>query len=196
MHCNRKKLAELLGRDVKTIDKMVRQGMPAVRRPGNPPGSKVWEFDTLAVIQWLRGDTPGLDERRKAARTRILVAEAELRRLQYLEAVGILIKFEDVVMPGFEEALMNIKANLYNLPARAAQVVAYEPDEDKVRTMLEREVEIAFLPADNFMAQMEELGVRSRQAQESLARDPLLRELLEPLKTETQAAVSQSAGKK
>lgn len=39
LRCNRKQLAKILGHDVKTIDKMVVDGMPYVSRPDKKQGA-------------------------------------------------------------------------------------------------------------------------------------------------------------
>jgi phage terminase Nu1 subunit (DNA packaging protein) len=173
MRCNRNKLAEVLGRDVKTIDKMVERGMPFVRRPGNPVGSKTWEFDTVAVIGWMRGETPGQKEELRAARTRIAVAEAELRALDYLERLGIVHRIDDI-LPPWREALINVRGNIFNVPGRVAQLVAYETDEDKVRELLDREFVAAFRPLDDFMAEVDKSAAQSRELLDALASDPVL----------------------
>jgi phage terminase Nu1 subunit (DNA packaging protein) len=177
MRCNRKKLAELLGRDVKTIDKMVGEGMPFVRRPEDAQGSRSWEFDTVAVLGWMRGDTPGLDEKLRAARTRIVVAQAELRTLEYLEKLGILQNLDDF-MPLFEEALINVRANLYNIPGRVSQLIAYESDEDKIVALLQHEAEEALRPFLDLAAETAERGARSRKLLDDLARDPVYAKLV------------------
>jgi hypothetical protein len=181
MRCNRRQLAQILGKDVKTIDKMVAQGMPFVRRPGNPQGSKAWEFDTAAVIGWMGGDRPDLDEKLHDAKTRFLVAEAELRVLDYLEKLGVVHRIDDV-LPGWEEALINFRANFYNIPGRVAQLAAYETDEVKVRALLQREVEEAFRPLEEFVAEISKSGARSREIQDALASDPDYAALVRPLK--------------
>jgi phage terminase Nu1 subunit (DNA packaging protein) len=181
MRCNRKQLAQILGKDVKTIDKLVALGMPFVRRPGNPQGSKAWEFDTAAVIGWMRGDRPDLDEKLHDAKARLLVAEAELRVLDYLEKVGVMHSLDDIT-PDFEEALINFKYTLYNIPGRVAQLAACETDEDKLRDLLQREFEQALRPIVDLAAEIEESGARSREIQDGLASDPRFAALLRPLK--------------
>jgi phage terminase Nu1 subunit (DNA packaging protein) len=76
MRCNRKQLADLIGRDVKTIDKMVEQGMPYVSRPQEGAG-RAWVFETQAVIKWACGDVE--DDTLKNAKLRLLQAKAEIK---------------------------------------------------------------------------------------------------------------------
>src|SRR4051812_24240266 len=94
MRCNRKKLAELLEKDVKTIDKMVAQGMPFVSRPGQPPGQKEWVFDTRKVIKWMAGNH--LEEQAKDARRRLQAAKAGLKELELAERMGLVVD-KDVI---------------------------------------------------------------------------------------------------
>lgn len=177
MRCNKKKLAELLGRDPKTIDKMVKQGMPFVRQPEDAQGSKAWEFDTGAVFAWMRGERPDLDEKLLAARTRILVAQAELRTLDYLEKLGLVRNLNDIV-PLFEEALINVRTNLTNIPGRVSQLVAYETDEDKIVALLQRECEAALQPLIELAAEIEQGAARSRKLRDDLAKDPVYAKLV------------------
>lgn len=177
MRCNRQKLAELLEKDVKTIDRMVRQGMPYASRPGQPSGQKEWEFDTVAVIGWMRGDTPGLDEKLREARARIAVAEAELRTLDYLEKRGILHNVDDFV-PLLEEAVINIRTNLYNIPRGVSQPIAHETDKGKIEAMLQHEAEEALQPLLDLAAETKRGAARSRKLRDDLAKDPIFAKLV------------------
>jgi phage terminase Nu1 subunit (DNA packaging protein) len=138
MRCNRKKLAAILGVDVKTIDSMVQKGLPYLRRPDAHDRS--WEFDTAAVLRWMVGaDT---DDRLKQARARKAKAEASLRELQYGEQAGYLVhrdKIVERVVAG--DAI--VKSHLLALPARVAQLIAIETDVEVVEKILRKEMDAA-----------------------------------------------------
>lgn len=84
MRCNRKKLAAMLGVDVKTFDVMVGKGMPYVRRP--QPNSRTWEFDSAVVLRWMIRDD--LAEQMKQAKLRLLKAKAGLNWIEYGRKLG------------------------------------------------------------------------------------------------------------
>jgi hypothetical protein len=150
MKCNRNKLAALLGRDVKTIDRMVKNGMPYLARPGQDRG-KGWVFDTGDVIEWLAGGD--LDEQLRQAKTRLIVANAGLKEIEHLERLGILHDVKEEIL-AFEEVLSITKSRLLAIPGRSAHAVAAAPDAEKVQSILEREVRDAFTTADRFLDAM------------------------------------------
>lgn len=57
---NRNELAEICGVALPTISDWCRKGMPYVQKPdlskGAPPHLRVWQFNTAAVIRWLRDE--------------------------------------------------------------------------------------------------------------------------------------------
>jgi phage terminase Nu1 subunit (DNA packaging protein) len=135
MRCNRKKLAAILGVDVKTIDTMVRKGMPYVSRPeGN---KRFWVFDTRAVLKWtIRGD---FDEQMKQARTRLWQAKAGIKWLEYGKRLGVMVEADEIdrhVLGG--DTI--VKSRLMALPDRMAHILASESDPAKIEQLLDKEI--------------------------------------------------------
>ena len=95
MHCNRNKLAKVLGRDVKTIDRMVEKGMPYLSRPDTKLGQTKRLFDTGEVLAWMIGDSSAATL--KDATTRLAQAKAGLKWLAYGQALGYLVDVEEVL---------------------------------------------------------------------------------------------------
>lgn len=140
MRCNRKKLAAVLEKDVKTIDKMVAKGMPFVSRPGQPPGQQEWVFDTAKVARWMAGKA--YIDRGNDARRRLAVAEAGLKELKLAELGGLVVRLDTVgrhVTAG--DAI--VKSRLLAVPSRVAQAVSLETDPDKIEALLRKEIESA-----------------------------------------------------
>lgn len=139
MRCNRNKLAAILGYDVKTIDRMVRDGMPYLSRPAN--GKSSWVFDTAAVLSWMTRDD--LTERTKAAKLRLMQAKAGLKWLEYGQALGFLVSIDDI-RPKFEESMQMTKSRLLAMPGRLEQVLAVESDPDVIEKILQDEIDDIF----------------------------------------------------
>jgi phage terminase Nu1 subunit (DNA packaging protein) len=145
MKCNRNKLARILGKDVKTIDKMVADGMPYLHRPGDASGAKAWMFDSGAVVRWVTGAEK--DHRLSDAKERIDAAIAALKELELGEKRGDLVRVEDVltrVVGG--DAI--IKSRLRAIPGRVAHLVAVESDPAKAEAILRKEVKVALSQLD------------------------------------------------
>ncbi|MBL8599943.1 MAG: terminase small subunit [Devosia sp.] len=139
MRCNRTTLAKILGHDVKTIDKMVREGMPCVTRPGG--GQRSWVFDTADVLKWMTRDD--YEERNKAARSRLLAAKAGIRWLEYGQALGHLVEIDEII-PRLEEPMRMVKSRLLAMPGRLGQLVAAESDPRAVQKILKDEIDDIF----------------------------------------------------
>jgi hypothetical protein len=167
MKCNRKELADILGRDVKTIDKMVYQGMPYFSRPGEN-GARKWVFESADAIAWTLGTWD--DDKFEAAKTRLLVAEAQLKEIAYLRALG-LVWVPEEALPPLDEALAIAKSLFVSIPSRMALLVAYETDEQKIVDVLTHEVEAALKPLDDYMSWFnDEIERRKRRAATLLLR--------------------------
>jgi phage terminase Nu1 subunit (DNA packaging protein) len=149
MQCNRNQLAQLLGHDVKTIDKMVLAGMPYVQRPEG--GTRSWVFDTVAVLGWMTRDDA--DERTKDAVFRIARAKAELKWLEYQERLGGLIDIYDF-LPLWEDAVRNVKSRLLAMPGRFDQAAAAESDPAVIEKMLQAEIDVVL---EYFEAEMKDV---------------------------------------
>lgn len=135
MRCNRKKLAAMLGVDVKTFDVMVGKGMPYVRRP--QPNSRTWEFDSAAVLRWMIRDD--LAEQMKQTKLRLLKAKAGLNWIEYGRKLGFLMDIEDTARQ-FAGGTAMLKSRLVAMPQRLAQTIAAESDPAIVQRLLEQEV--------------------------------------------------------
>jgi phage terminase Nu1 subunit (DNA packaging protein) len=136
LQCNRNKLAKVLGRDVKTIDRMVEKGMPYVSRPDKKLGQTKWLFDTGEVLAWMIGDSSAATL--KDAKTRLAQAKAGLKWLAYGQALGYLVDIEEVLRR-VEGGDAIVKSRLMAIPGRLAQLVAIETDPAVVERMLEEE---------------------------------------------------------
>ena len=145
MHCNRNQLADIIGRDVKTIDSMVAKGMPYLTRPGQTPGVKNWKFETVDVLQWMLYG--GRAEQLKQAEQRIRVATAGIKEYEYARLVGAVMPIRDVIVR-VEEVLMAVKSRVVALPGRVAQLVAIESDPAKVHAILKDEINDVLKPLD------------------------------------------------
>lgn len=155
MLCNRNKLAALLGRDVKTIDRMVKNGMPYRTRPGQ--NGKGWVFETADVIHWLTGKN--LDDQLREAKTRLAVAKAGLKEIEHLERLGILTDADEEIA-SFTEVLSVIRSRLLDIPGRfATRVAAAASEPDKVHSILEREIEDIFKIGDRFVDAMRQKAI-------------------------------------
>lgn len=143
MKCNRAELADIFGRDARTIDKMVKEGMPYLRRPGED-GSTEWLFDTTACIDWLvdRDGTAEKRDRDKESKSKQLEAEAGLKWLAYGRELKMLVPI-DKILPVFEEAASIIKSRLRAIPGRLAQKVAVESDPATVQRLIKIEIDDA-----------------------------------------------------
>jgi phage terminase Nu1 subunit (DNA packaging protein) len=120
MKCNRKQLADILGRDVKTIDKMVEQGMPYVSRPGEND-AREWVFESADAIGWIVGEDKALDDALLAARARYAAAEAGLKELEYDYRRGFMM-YEDEFRAMWQQDLQTVKSLLLAMPARMGRL--------------------------------------------------------------------------
>jgi phage terminase Nu1 subunit (DNA packaging protein) len=136
VRCNRTKLAKILGHDVKTIDRMVQDGVPYVSKPGD--GQRSWVFETRAVLKWMMRDE--LAEKNKASRSRLLEAKAGLKWLEYGKALGLLVNVHQL-MDKLIDVPMMVKSRLYAMPGRFDQLVANESDPAVIEQMLQKEID-------------------------------------------------------
>src|ERR1700712_3975523 len=118
MRCNRNKLSDILGRDVKTIDRMVAQGMPYVSRPGRGSATG-WVFDTGQVLRWLTGADKS--DPIAEAKVRKLKAVAEIKWMELGQKLGFLVPIHDVTRH-VEAGDRIVKSRLNDLPGRLAQL--------------------------------------------------------------------------
>lgn len=99
---NRTELAEFFAVAPTTVDAWVRRGCPALKRAtGRGSGGNTWQFDSAAVVEWLReqavqnaiGDIAKIDE--QEARRRKIAAEAALAEYELAERRREMIRVED-----------------------------------------------------------------------------------------------------
>ncbi len=136
VRCNRKQLANILGRDVKTIDKMVAQGMPYESRPGG--GSRSWVFNPAAILRWMMRDQ--FAEQTKKHRSRMLEAKAGLKFLEYVERLGLVVRKHEItdrMMAGDAIVVSRLKA----MPQRLAHIVAQESDPEIIAKLIDKELD-------------------------------------------------------
>ena len=154
MIVNRAELADVLGVSVVTIDNRIARGLP-VERKGRE--GKSYEFETSDVIDWhvknqiskdnpqgtpegaSNGSPSDLKQRKLEAETEISELERDKRRIELAEKKGLVVLVEDVVSE-FASAVANLRAQLLNLPRRAAPLIVGETDVDNVKDTLDREV--------------------------------------------------------
>jgi hypothetical protein len=143
LRCSRKQLAEILGPDVKTLDRMVADGMPYVSRPGGDQRS--WVFDTGAIVRWMTRDEYA--EKMKEYRSRLIEAKAGIKWLEYGQALGFLVHIDDI-MPKYEEMLQVTKSGLYAMPGRLYQLLAVESDPKVIERIVRQEIDDIFAQMD------------------------------------------------
>jgi phage terminase Nu1 subunit (DNA packaging protein) len=137
-------LAEFFGVAMPTIDHWVRTGCPAVERGGR---GKAWTFNTADVIAWreqkLRDEATGTTQasadelklRQLAAKT----AQAELELAKSKAEVAPLWQIEKAMQKAFAE----VRANMRNIPSRAARLLIGENDEVRFKRVLLEEIDQA-----------------------------------------------------
>ena len=145
MRCNRNQLADLIGRHVKTIDTMVKKGMPYISKPDKALGQTGWVFESVDVLKWLTGNV--LDAKLREAETRIAVAKAGMREIE-LEAKRGNVVHIDQVVDRIEAGDMIVKSRLLAIPGRLAQLIAIETDPVVIQKMIKREVDGALQQLD------------------------------------------------
>src|SRR5687767_15160187 len=120
---NRSELAEILGVDVTTIDRMVRRGMPYVQRATSR--GKGWVFDTAAVREWelqravenVITDSEGIS--REEAEKRKAIAQAHLAEHDLAEKQREVISV-DLVAAIVRKDYTAVRARLLSMPAKLA----------------------------------------------------------------------------
>lgn len=156
MIVNRAELADVLGVSVVTIDNRIARGLP-VERKGRE--GKSYKFETSDVIDWhvknqiskdnpqgtpegaSNGSPPDLKQRKLEAETEISELERDKRRIELAEKKGLVVLVEDVVQ-GFANEIASLRAQLLNLPRRVAPLIVGEMHEDRVKEVLEDEIDI------------------------------------------------------
>lgn len=156
MIVNRAELADVLGVSVVTIDNRIARGLP-VERKGRE--GKSYEFETSDVIDWhvknqiskdnpqgtpegaSNGSPSDLKQRKLEAETEISELERDKRRIELAEKKKLVVLVEDVVQ-GFANEIANLRAQLLNLPRRVAPLIVGEMHEDRVKEVLEDEIDI------------------------------------------------------
>jgi hypothetical protein len=145
--CNRNQLADILGRDLKTIDRMVGQGMPYLSRPGEN-GATGWLFESADAISWTLGtwNEGRLDEGQSDGCGRC--GRAKGARLSESPWFGVGSRGSPAALsrsPGSDQS------RLLAVPRRMGLLAARETDEKKIVDLLSQEIDAAFRPLDDFM---------------------------------------------
>lgn len=137
-------LAEFFGVAMPTIDHWVRTGCPAVERGGR---GKAWTFNTADVIAWreqkLRDEAGGgVQASADELKLRQLAAKTEQAELELAKAraeVAPLWQIERAM----EKAFAEVRANMRNIPSRAARLLIGENDEIRFKRVLLEEIDQA-----------------------------------------------------
>lgn len=130
-----------MGVSLPTVDRWVTAGCPVVSQGGK---GRAWEFSLPDVIAWRvererKAATPDAPTDAEAAKTRKLIAEAQLAELELAkakDAVALIDEFERA-----EARLMAIiQQNVMNVPARAFRQLAGVTDERVFKDVLRAEL--------------------------------------------------------
>lgn len=154
MIVNRSQLADVLGVSVVTVDNRIARGLP-FKHKGRE--GKSYEFETSDVIDWhvknqISKDNPqgnpegtsndsgtNLKQRKLEAETEISELERDKRRIELAEKKKLVVLVEDVVQ-GFANEIANLRAQLLNLPRRVAPLIVGELHEDRVKNIIDDEI--------------------------------------------------------
>lgn len=142
---NRTGLADVFGVSLTTIDTWIKRGVPVVKRAAGK--GDAWEFNTLAVHQWLSdqaienatggnlSDSEELKRRKLAAET--LKAELELAKAK--GEVAPIREFERAQASVFA----TLRTNIMNTPQRVVVQLLGETDETRFKDVLRAELTLA-----------------------------------------------------
>jgi phage terminase Nu1 subunit (DNA packaging protein) len=119
---NWSEVADFFGCSIPTVDRWIRKGCPVVRRPsGRGHGANQWQFDSAAMIAWLReegqADAGQAQMDMAEARRRRAAAEASLAELGLAKARGEMLPVRDVEIV-WGRVIGNVKPLLLAIPAR------------------------------------------------------------------------------
>jgi phage terminase Nu1 subunit (DNA packaging protein) len=140
MIVNRSGLARIVGVSATTIDRRVKEGMPVVEA-AQVGDSQQWQFDTAAVIEWLRHrDMPRpRDTRLAKAELRQRNAEAGLVEFDLQQKQKTIIHIEDINEIQAEQFAL-VSEQLLVIPPELVDALAAEADIGKCRDLLESHV--------------------------------------------------------
>lgn len=100
------------------------------------------------------------------ARTRKILAEAEIAELELSRIVGTLCKTDDVVK-AWELVLHACKSRLLSLPSKVAPIVAVESDSSIIKTTIEAEIREALNELANYQPTIDPINSGSFNEQSS-----------------------------
>jgi phage terminase Nu1 subunit (DNA packaging protein) len=108
------------------------------RSLGKGSGANSWQFDSAAVVEWLRGETlataaPNVNM--AEARRRRAVAEASLAELELAKAHGQFVATRDVELV-WGRIFGNVRAHLLSLPSKLVPQLTGITDSAQVYRML------------------------------------------------------------
>jgi phage terminase Nu1 subunit (DNA packaging protein) len=142
---NRTGLADVFGVSLTTVDTWVKRGCPVQKRAAGK--GDAWEFNTLAVHQWLS------DQEVEKATGGNLTDEGELKRrklaAETLKAELELAKAKGEVAPVFEferaqaNVFATLRTNIMNVPQRVVVQLIGETDETRFKDVLRAELALA-----------------------------------------------------
>jgi len=164
---NRSRLASILGISPTTLDRRVAEGLPAKERP-NTDGPGEWQFDTCAVIDWLKlHDNRSTSTPRAEADLRYLVADVGIKELEVSERKKVLIAVEEI-HEVVEDAFNIIRPILVNIPGGLIEALAAETDEARCRELLRQDV---------YRMLQEIIDIPVPEPPSALSNDPITRRL-------------------
>jgi phage terminase Nu1 subunit (DNA packaging protein) len=130
-------MAALLACSPSTLDRYVAAGCPVLSKGKTSQGH---EFDSDAVMRWLRGRLDGSPNiQNDDSKRRYTAAVAELKEYQLAEKRGQMVAIEDV-MPAFSEQLAAVRSRLLAMTGRMAQSVAAMSDPAAVERAIMDEI--------------------------------------------------------
>lgn len=141
---NRAALAQILGVALTTIDTWVKGGCPVVQRGGK---GLEWSFSTADVIRWrmdevakkATGDAPDDMEQLDLRKAKADTLRAELELAKARDEVAPVAEFEKASA----RLMATIRANMLNIPARAALRLLGETNETAFKRILRDEITMA-----------------------------------------------------
>ncbi|MAE21826.1 MAG: hypothetical protein CMK92_05285 [Pseudomonas sp.] len=152
MVVNQTQLAEILGVSYPTVRRYVKNGMPYLEK-GAAGAGQSYEFDAGECVQWLikfkldeqttqsqPDDQDPNANTAKELQRRKLQAETEIVEIELAKKKGLVVLIEDAVAC-ISDSVATVRAQLLNLPRRAAPLVVGETDEGTVKDTLEHEVD-------------------------------------------------------
>ena len=155
---NLSQLSEFYGKNRSTIRQWMNRGCPVKQRGGR---GKQTLFDSVEVADWLEkqainnavGDTGQADA--EELKRRKLAAETALAEIDAAKAREEVVYIEDAVSI-ITQDILECKARIRNVPGRAVPQIVGETDENRIKEVLEIEIDHALEELSNRFIEIEE----------------------------------------